>query len=65
VLDTTFSGGNHTFTVDVFDGDLKTPKVKDGYAITVRDSTGAIVKQLGSRSASVTLGGGNVLVQSK
>ena len=63
VLDTTFSGGNHTFTVDVFDGDLKTPKVRDTYAITVRNSSNVIVKQLGSRAAPVTLGGGNVLVQ--
>jgi hypothetical protein len=65
VLDTTFSGGNHTFTVDDLDGDLKNPKMKDGYAITVRNSANQIVKQQGSRTSPVTLGGGNVLVQKK
>ncbi len=61
-LDTTFRGGNHTFTVDMFDSDLKTPKVKDGYAITVRNSSNTIVKQLGSRTTPVTLGGGIVRI---
>jgi hypothetical protein len=65
VQDTSFNGGNHTFTVDDLDGDLKNPKVKDGYAITVRNSANQIVKQLGSRATPVTLGGGNVLIQAK
>jgi hypothetical protein len=63
VLDTSFAGGNHTFTVDVLDGALKTPKVADAYAITVRNSSNVVVKQLGSRTNPITLGGGNVLVQ--
>jgi hypothetical protein len=65
VLDTAFAGGNYTFTVDDFDGDLKNPKQKDGYAIVVRNSSNVIVKQLGTRTAPVTLGGGNTLVQIK
>lgn len=65
VLDMTFSGGNHTFTVDVFDGDLKSPKQRDTYAITIRNSSNVVVKQLGTRAAPIPLGGGNVLVQSK
>ena len=64
VLATSFSGGNHGFTVDVFDGDLLSPKQRDGYAITVRNSANAIIKQLGSRRNPVPLGGGNVLIQS-
>jgi hypothetical protein len=63
VQDTTFSGGNHTFTVDNFDGDLASPRVADAYAIIVQNNTGGLVKQLGTRSAPITLGGGNVLVQ--
>ncbi len=63
VLDTTFNSGGYTFTVDNFDGDLKSPRVADGYAITLRNGSNVIVKQLGSRSAPVTLGGGNVLIQ--
>jgi len=65
VQDTTFSGGNYTFTVDDFDGDLKTTRVTDGYAIVVRDSSNNIVKQLGSRTTPVTMGGGNVLIQAR
>jgi hypothetical protein len=63
VFDTTFSSGNHTFTVDVLDGALKTPQVQDRYAIVVRNSSNQIVKQLGSRAEPVALGGGNVLIQ--
>ena len=64
VFDTTFNSGGYTFTVDDFDGDLKSPRVTDSYAITVRNSSNQIVKQLGSRAAPVTLGGGNILIQS-
>jgi hypothetical protein len=63
VFDTTFSSGGYTFTVDDFDGDLKSPRVTDGYAIVVRNGS-TVAKQLGSRSAPLTLGGGNVLIQS-
>jgi hypothetical protein len=63
VFDATFSSGGYTFTVDDFDGDLMSPRVTDGYAIVVRNSSSQIVKQLGSRSTPLTLGGGNILVQ--
>ena len=62
MLDTTYSGGNHTFTVDNLDGDLANPKQDDRYAIGVRDS-GAVVMQLGSSTSLLQLGGGNVLIQ--
>ena len=65
VFDSTFSSGNYTFTVDDFDGDLKSPRVTDGYAITVRDGSNNVIKQQGSRSAPVTMGGGNVLIQAR
>ncbi|MDQ3889547.1 MAG: MBG domain-containing protein [Actinomycetota bacterium] len=65
VFDATFVSGGYAFTVDDFDGDLKSPRVADGYAIVIRNSSNQVVKQLGSRSAPVTLGGGNVLIQSR
>ncbi|MDQ3856936.1 MAG: hypothetical protein M3327_00565 [Actinomycetota bacterium] len=65
VFDATFASGGHTFTVDGFDGDLKSPRETDGYAIVIRNSSNQVVKQLGSRSSPVTLGGGNVLVQAQ
>lgn len=55
--------GNYTITVDDLDGDLKNPKVKDGYAIVLSDPSGTIVKQLGTRAAPVALGGGQILIQ--
>jgi hypothetical protein len=64
VFDATFNSGGYTFTVDDFDGDLLSPRVTDGYAVTVRNGSNAVVKQLGSRPAPITLGGGNVLIQS-
>ena len=64
VSDTTFNSGGYTFTVDDFDGDMKSPRVSDGYAIAIRNSSNQVVKQLGSRSVPLTLGGGNVLIQS-
>jgi hypothetical protein len=63
ILDAAWNAGGHTFTVDVFDGDLRSPRQPDGYAITVRNSANQVIKQLGSRTAPLTLGGGNVLVQ--
>jgi hypothetical protein len=68
VQDTTFSGGNYTFTVNVFDGDLKTVRETDGYAITVRNSSNVIVKQQSGSASSttpLTMGGGNVLIQAQ
>ena len=68
VFDTTFSSGGYTFTVNVFDGDLKTPRVTDGYAITVRNSSNVIVKQQSDPASPTTplqMGGGNVLIQAR
>ena len=65
VFDSTFNSGNYTFTVDVLDGALKSPQVADGYAMAIRNSSNTVVKQLGSRTTPLTLGGGNVLVQAK
>jgi hypothetical protein len=65
VFDSTFTSGGYTFTVDNLDGDLKSPRVTDGYAIVVRNSSNQIVKQFGSRTTPVTIGGGNVLIQPK
>jgi len=64
VFDAAFNSGGYTFTVDDLDGDLKSPRVSDGYAVAVLNSGNQIVKQLGTRSAPVALGGGNVLIQS-
>jgi len=65
VFDPTFNSGSYTFTVGDFDGDLMNPRVTDGYAIVVRNSSNQAVKHLGSRAVLVTLGGGNVLIQAK
>ncbi|MDQ3252411.1 MAG: hypothetical protein M3R15_00655, partial [Acidobacteriota bacterium] len=58
------SWGNYTFTVDLVDGDLKNPRETDRYAIQVLTDAGAIWKQIGTRTAPVQLGGGNVAVKS-
>ncbi len=39
--------------------------VTDGYAIIVRNGSNAIVKQYGTRTEPVTMGGGNVLIQAR
>ena len=54
------SSGNYTFEAYTSDGDLLTPKQSDGFAFTVRDGSGAVWHQAGTRGALVTLGGGNV-----
>ena len=59
------SWGNYTFTVDLIDGDLKNPRETDHYAIQILTDAGAIWKQIGTRTAPVQLGGGNVAVKSK
>jgi len=57
---TVASFGNYTFEAHSFDGDLLTPKQADAYAFVVRDATGAVWHEAGSRTALVTLGGGNI-----
>lgn len=54
-----------SFSVDVNDGDLHTPRQQDGYAITILDSTGNIYRQVGGLNALLPLNGGNVRVQAK
>jgi len=58
------SWGNYTFTVDLVDGDLKNPRETDRYAVQILTDAGAIWKQIGTRTAPVQLGGGNVAVKS-
>jgi hypothetical protein len=65
LADPTWAAGNYTFTVDGVDGDLRNPRVRDSFAITIMDSDGRIWRQLGTRTAPVQLGGGNVAVQSR
>jgi hypothetical protein len=59
------SWGGYTFTVDLVDGDLKNPRETDRYAIRVLTDTGAIWRQVGTRTNPVALGGGNVAVKSR
>ncbi|HEX8274376.1 MAG TPA: hypothetical protein VF615_17190 [Longimicrobiaceae bacterium] len=65
LADPGWPAGNYTFTVDGMDGDLKSPKVRDTFAVTIMDNEGRIWRQLGTRTAPVQLGGGNVAVQSR
>ncbi len=65
IADPSWPAGNYTFTVDLADGDLKSPRVRDTFAITILDNDGRIWRQLGTRVAPVQLGGGNVAVQSR
>ena len=51
---------NYTFEVFTSDGDLLDPRQADAYAFIVRDGSGQVWHQVGSRNALVTLGGGNV-----
>jgi len=55
--------GNFSFTVDARDGDLLTPRQGDAYAITILDSNGVIWRRVGTNTALLPLGGGNVLVK--
>ena len=57
--------GNFTFTVDARDGDLLVPRQGDAYAITILDSNGVIWRRVGTNTALLPLGGGNVLVKGK
>ncbi|HSL54673.1 MAG TPA: hypothetical protein VK868_09780, partial [Pyrinomonadaceae bacterium] len=59
------SFGNFTFTVDARDGDLLTPRSFDAYAITILDSAGVIWRRVGTNTALLPLGGGNVMVKGK
>ena len=59
------SFGNFTFTVDARDGDLLVPRQGDAYAITILDSNGVIWRRVGTNTALLPLGGGNVLVKGK
>ncbi|MET0400307.1 MAG: hypothetical protein ABW277_26190 [Longimicrobiaceae bacterium] len=65
LADPGWPAGNYTFTVDGMDGDLKSPRVRDTFAITIMDNDGRIWRQVGTRTAPVQLGGGNVAVQSR
>jgi hypothetical protein len=55
------SQGNASFTVELVDGDVLTPRQGDQYGISVRTSGGALWKQI----ALSALGGGNIAVKSK
>ena len=58
-------GGNWQFTVDITDGDLTTPRTVDKFAITVVQTNGVIWRQIGTPSAQIPLGGGNVVIHNK
>lgn len=57
--------GNFAFTVDARDGDLLVPRQGDAYAITILDNNGVIWRRVGTNTALVPLGGGNVMVKGK
>jgi hypothetical protein len=57
--------GNFTFTVDARDGDLLVPRQGDAYAITILDGNGVIWRRVGTNTALLPLGGGNVMVKGK
>ena len=59
------SFGNFSFIVDGRDGDLLTPRQSDAYAITILDNNGVIWRRIGTNTAMLPLGGGNVLVKGK
>jgi hypothetical protein len=59
------SFGNFTFIVDARDGDLLLPRQGDGYAITIFDNNGQIWRRLGTSTALLPLGGGNVMVKAR
>ena len=59
------SFGNFTFTVDARDGDLLLPRQGDAYAITILDNNGVIWRRVGTNTALLPLGGGNVMVKGK
>jgi len=57
------SFGNFTFIVDVRDGDLLLPRQGDAYAITILDNNGSVWRRVGTNTALLPLGGGNVMVK--
>jgi hypothetical protein len=59
------SFGNFTFTVDARDGDLLLPRQDDAFAITIFDNNGLIWRRLGTPTAMLPLGGGNVMVKAR
>jgi len=59
------SWGNYRFAVDITDGDLTTPHTTDTIAIRIFDSTNAIWRQMGTSTAQIPLGGGNIVIHSK
>ncbi len=54
------SWGNYSFEAYTADGDLLSPRQPDGYAFVVRDASGQVWHQAGTRASLVTLGGGNI-----
>jgi hypothetical protein len=59
------SFGNYTFEAYTSDGDPLTPRQPDAFAFVLRDGSGAVRHQAGSRAALVQLGGGNVTNQAR
>jgi hypothetical protein len=59
------SFGNFTFIVDARDGDLLLPRQDDAYAITIFDNNGSVWRRVGTNTALLPLGGGNVMVKGK
>ncbi|MFM7322060.1 MAG: hypothetical protein ACKO5K_11130, partial [Armatimonadota bacterium] len=66
-LDSSKSLGNASYTVDVTDGDLLSPKGPDAYGIRVVKGDGTVwyATIVNGSVGRRTLGGGNVLVKSK
>jgi len=59
------SWGNYRFAVDITDGDLITPHTADTIAIRILNSINAIWQQIGTSTAQIPLGGGNIVIHSK
>ena len=54
--------GNYRFRVDIFDGDLMSPRVADTFALKIwNPADSSIYRQIGTS----TLGGGNIIIHSK
>jgi hypothetical protein len=49
--------------VDVRDGDLLLPRQGDAYAIAIFDNNGLLWRRVGTNTALLPLGGGNVMVK--
>jgi hypothetical protein len=58
------SWGNYRFTVDIWDGDLKSPRTFDRYAMTIIRDNGTVWRQIGDPASPTQLGGGNVTIHS-